>query len=251
LAHILREYTRQKITHPVWVVRPNKFISVLLSRFFKEPNLKRILLAAITCIPIYAQAADVAQTLATQGNKQGATACQVCHGEDGGGMAAAGFPRLAGLDAGYIKQQLMNFRSGNRSHDVMQPIAKSLSKKEVALIAEYYAALPVPASVPEGGDAALLRKGETLATTGDWDNEIPACFQCHGPGGKGMGASFPAITGQSAMYISSQIQAFKSGTRTNDPVGLMKSVSDRLLADQVEAVSAFLANQQSTNGIQQ
>ncbi len=211
--------------------------------------MKRILLAAITCIPIYAQADDVIKTIAMQGNKA-ATSCQTCHGADGGGTAAAGFPRLAGLDAGYIEQQLLNFRSGKRSNPVMQPIAEALSKKEVTLVAAYYAALPVPASTPEIGDAALLSKGATLATVGDWDHEIPACFQCHGPGGKGMGASFPAISGQSALYISNQIAAWKSGSRTNDPAGLMKSVADKLSADQVEAVSAFLANQQSTNGDQ-
>ena len=212
--------------------------------------MKRILLAAIICLPMYAQADDVAKSIALQGNKHGATACQSCHGADGGGTAAAGFPRLAGLDAGYIEQQLLNFRSGKRSNPVMQPIAEALSKKEVPLVAAYYAALPVPASAPEGGDAALLSKGATIATVGDWDHEIPACFQCHGPGGKGMGASFPAITGQSAIYISSQINAWKSGTRSNDPAGLMKSVADKLSADQVEAVSAFLANQHSTNGDQ-
>lgn len=212
--------------------------------------MKRILLAAITCLPLYAQADDVAKTIASQGNKHGATACQTCHGADGGGTAAAGFPRLAGLDAGYIERQLLNFRSGKRSNPVMQPIAEALSKKEVPLMAAYYAALPIPAFTPEGGDAALLRKGEILATRGDWNHDIPACFQCHGPGGKGMGSSFPAISGQSAMYISNQIEAWKAGTRSNDPTGLMKSVADKLSADQVEAVSAFLANQQSSNGIQ-
>jgi len=212
--------------------------------------LKRILLAAISCIPLYAQADDVAKSIAMQGNKQGATACQTCHGADGRGTAAAGFPRLAGLDAGYIEQQLQNFRSGKRSNPIMQPIAESLSKKEVPLLAAYYAALPIPASAVEGGDQALLSKGEILATRGDWDHEIPACFQCHGPDGKGMGSTFPAISGQSAMYISSQIDAWKSGTRANDPVGLMKSVADKLSVDQVEAVSAFLANHQSTNGNQ-
>jgi len=212
--------------------------------------LKRILLAAISCIPLYAQADDVAKSIAMQGNKQGATACQTCHGADGRGTAAAGFPRLAGLDAGYIEQQLQNFRSGKRSNPIMQPIAESLSKKEVPLLAAYYAALPIPASAAEGGDQALLSKGEILATHGDWDREIPACFQCHGPDGKGMGSTFPAISGQSATYISSQIDAWKSGTRANDPVGLMKSVADKLSVDQVEAVSAFLANHQSTNGNQ-
>lgn len=223
---------------------------VSISRFFKEYILKRILLAAITCIPLYAQADDVAKTIALQGNKQGATACQTCHGADGGGTATAGFPRLAGLDAGYIERQLLNFRSGKRSNPVMQPIAEALSKKEVPLMAAYYAALPIPAFTPEGGDAALLRKGEIIATVGDWDHEIPACFQCHGPSGKGMAPSFPAISGQSALYISNQIEAWKSGSRANDPVGLMKSVADKLSADQVAAVSAFLANQHTTNGNQ-
>jgi cytochrome c553 len=216
----------------------------------KEYILKRILLAAIACVPIYAQADDAAKTIAMQGNKHGVTACQTCHGADGGGAAAAGFPRLAGLDAGYIEQQLLNFRTGKRSNPVMQPIAEALSKKEVPLMAAYYAALPVPASTPEGGDAALLRKGEIIATAGDWDHELPACFQCHGPGGIGIAPSFPAISGQSALYISNQIAAWKSGSRANDPVGLMKSVADKLSADQVAAVSAFLANQQSTNGNQ-
>lgn len=213
--------------------------------------MKRILLLALSCLPLYAQAEDVAKSIAMQGNKQGATACQTCHGADGGGTAAAGFPRLAGLDAGYIEQQLNNFRSGKRSNPVMQPIAESLSKKEIPLIAAYYAALPIPASATEGGDAVLLSKGEILATRGDWDHEIPACFQCHGPDGKGIGSAFPAISGQSAMYISSQIEAWKSGTRTNDPAGLMKSVADKLSADQVEAVSTYLANHQSTDGNQQ
>ena len=210
--------------------------------------MKRLLLATMTCIPLYAQADDAARILATQGNQHGVMACQTCHGEDGGGTASAGFPRLAGLDAGYIEQQLLNFRSGKRSNPVMQPIAKALSKKEVPLMAEYYAALPVPVSTPEGGDPALLGKGETIATKGDWDHGIPACFQCHGPDGKGMAPGFPAISGQSSLYVSNQIAAWKSGSRTNDPVGLMKSVADKLTEEQVAAVSAFLANPPSTNG---
>lgn len=212
--------------------------------------MKRILLAAITCVPIFAHAADTATTLAMQGNKRGTPACQTCHGMDGGGTAAAGFPRLAGLDAAYIEQQLLNFRSGKRNNPIMQPIAQSLTKKEGTLIAAYYAALPIPVSTPEGGDPALLAKGESLANRGDWNHEIPACVQCHGPNGKGLGANFPAIAGQSATYTSSQIEAFKSGSRTNDPVGLMKSVADKLSAEQVEAVSAYFANQSVTNGDQ-
>lgn len=210
--------------------------------------MKRILLAALTCLPILAQAADVAKSITLQGNTQGATACQTCHGPDGGGMAEAGIPRLAGLNATYIEQQLKNFRSGKRSNPVMQPIAELLTDTEVPLMAAYYSALPIPASTQKGAQPALLRKGETLATAGDWGHEIPACFQCHGPNGKGIEPHFPAISGQHASYISNQIAAWKSGTRTNDPAGLMKAVADKLSAEQIEAVSAYLANQQSTNG---
>lgn len=212
--------------------------------------MKHILLAAMTCIPLMAQADDAAQTLTTQGNKQGATACMACHGADGGGTAAAGFPRLAGLNAAYIAHQLHDFRSGKRNNPLMQPIAKALSDTEIQQVAAYYAAMPVPATAPAGGDTALLRKGEALATTGDWNHEIPACFQCHGPAGKGIGRDFPAITGQSAVYISNQIAAWKSGARANDPAGLMKSVATKLSADQVKAVSTYLANQPLTNGNQ-
>lgn len=212
--------------------------------------MKHILLAAMTCIPLMAQADDAAQTLTTQGNKQGATACMACHGADGGGTAAAGFPRLAGLNAAYIAHQLHDFRSGKRNNPLMQPIAKALSDTEIQQVAAYYAAMPAPAVAPAGGDPALLRKGEALATTGDWNHEIPACFQCHGPMGKGIEPDFPAITGQSAVYISNQIAAWKSGTRANDPVGLMKSVATKLSADQVKAVSTYLANQPLTNGNQ-
>ena len=217
-------------------------------RLFREYILKRILFVVLACISFLAHAEDAASTLAMQGNKQGATACLACHGADGGGTAAAGFPRLAGLDEAYIARQLQDFRSGKRNNPLMQPIAKGLSVKEIQLIAAYYAALPVPALTPGGGDPALLRKGETIATQGDWNHGIPACFQCHGPDGKGIESSFPAITGQSAAYIASQIAAWKAGTRANDPVGLMKSVANKLSAEQVRAVSAFLADQPLANG---
>lgn len=212
--------------------------------------MKRLLFAALTCLPLYAQADEAAQTIAMQGSKQGTPACQTCHGADGGGMATGGIPRLAGLSEAYLERQLTNFRSGKRKSPIMQPIVASLSEKEVAQLAAYFAALPTPAITSAGGDAALLGKGEAIATTGDWSHEIPACFQCHGPGGRGVGADFPAIAGQSSLYVSNQIAAWKSGRRSNDPAGLMKAVADRLSADQVKAVSAFIASQPTSNGTQ-
>lgn len=55
----------------------------------------------------FARADGAAITL--HGNDRGAPACVTCHGAYGEGMAANGFPRLAGLDAGYIQTQLDAF----------------------------------------------------------------------------------------------------------------------------------------------
>src|SRR5512135_1087757 len=110
----------------------------------------------MTCLPLYAQADEAAQTIAMQGSKQGTPACQTCHGADGGGMATGGIPRLAGLSETYLERQLTNFRSGKRKSPIMQPIVATLSEKEVSQLAAYFAALPTPAITPASGDAALL-----------------------------------------------------------------------------------------------
>ncbi|HJW54696.1 MAG TPA: c-type cytochrome [Burkholderiaceae bacterium] len=53
----------------------------------------------------YAQDKSSGATIAAKGSA-GAAACVSCHGVNGEGNAAAGFPRLAGLNATYIVSQL-------------------------------------------------------------------------------------------------------------------------------------------------
>ena len=61
----------------------------------------------------------------------------VCHGTDGGGDAALGYPRLAGLNAAYIQRQLDDIADGTRKNAMMQPTASALSEDErEALYAE-------------------------------------------------------------------------------------------------------------------
>ena len=82
--------------------------------------------------------------IAGGGTVGGAPACVACHGAHGEGMAAAGFPRLAGLPAAYLSAQLDNFAAGRRQHPVMAPIAAQLTVPERAAVAAYYAALAGP-----------------------------------------------------------------------------------------------------------
>lgn len=173
-----------------------------------------------------------------------AASCAACHGAQGAGLAAANYPRLAGLPASYLAEQLHLFASGQRQNAIMSGMAKPLSAAQIKTLADYYASLPVSMAAPaQTVSADLLARGKQLATVGDWKAGIPACFRCHGPGGVGVPPSFPPLTGQSATYLGQQISAWKNGTRSGDPQGLMHSVAMRMTDADTKAVTAWLAAQ--------
>lgn len=72
---------------------------------------------------------------------EGMPACIGCHAPDGSGLAAAGFPKLAGQHATYTAKQLTDFREGNRTNDgeamIMRAIAAKLSNKDIEALSSY------------------------------------------------------------------------------------------------------------------
>lgn len=204
-----------------------------------------LLLSALFSGPLMATEIEAGKQIVMNGNNKGATACQSCHGADGAGMAAANFPRLAGLNAGYLSKQLHDFTNGTRTNPIMQPIVKALSVKEAQDVAAYYAAQQAPHTAPNV-DAGVLEEGKKLVELGDWDKTVPACIKCHGPGARGVGKNFPALAAQHASYIEAQLNAWKQGTRKNDPDQLMKGIAERLSMDQIKAVAAYLASMKPT-----
>jgi cytochrome c553 len=194
------------------------------------------LMLSINC---HADGAAIAKTGA-----EAAPACQICHGAAGEGSAPAGFPRLAGLGATYLQRQLAAFADGTRVNAVMMPIAKALSVAERVEVSAYYAALPVPVATLKSAPAPMPTPdsvGATLATRGRWADKLPACEQCHGPGGRGVGHDFPALTGQSATYLANQLAAWKTGARPPGPQGLMAAVAKKLSAAELRAVADHYA----------
>jgi cytochrome c553 len=184
-----------------------------------------------------------AEQMAASGTGAGAPACASCHGAHGEGMPAAGVPQLAGLDAKYLQGQLADLADGRRNSAVMSSIAKLLTPADAQALAAWYAHLSppsTPATAPSTSSA--LSVGESLARHGDWSRSLPSCNQCHGPDGLGVGDTFPRIAGQSPPYISAQLKAWQTGTRHNDPLGLMRGVSTKLSADDVEAVATYFAS---------
>ncbi|MFC3651617.1 c-type cytochrome [Dyella humi] len=183
-------------------------------------------------------------TIAQQGNGHGVAPCMACHAPDGGGQAAAGFPRLAGLPQAYLRKQLDDFANGSRSNATMQPVAAGLGDAERDAVAAYYSRLSVPNTTPgaaPSGETAQL--AQTLATRGRWSSGLPACEQCHGPGGIGVGDHFPPLVGQSSVYLGNELRAWQQGSRRNDPLQLMQTVANKLSDVDIAAISAWYAAQ--------
>ncbi len=163
-------------------------------------------------------------------------------------MAVAGYPRLAGLSAEYISEQLKAYIDGRRVNAIMSDMAKPLTIVQIQSVATFFSTLPMPtqAGTPLS-DATQADRGQQLAERGDWSAGIPACFNCHAPGGIGIQPSFPPIIGQPAAYIEAQIRAWKSGTRQAEPQNLanalMYNVALRMNDNQIKSVAAWLAAQ--------
>ena len=189
-----------------------------------------------------AQAADGQKIYAQGGANPAAMACGTCHGADGMGMAAGGFPRLAGISAGYTRKQLEDFRSGARANPIMQPIAAALSDEEIQAVAGTLEDMQAPSYARIGRAEKAEGVGATLALRGAWERNIPECVACHGPGGMGVGDSFPPLAGQSAQYLSAQLNAWRQGTRKNDPNDLMGHIARSMTDAEVQAASEYFAN---------
>ncbi len=81
------------------------------------------------------------------GKAKASVACATCHGPLGLAMQPA-VPNLAGQSALYLSEQLRNFRSGKRQHEVMSLIAKPLTDSEIESISNWYASLQVRVEAP-------------------------------------------------------------------------------------------------------
>lgn len=69
-------------------------------------------------------------------------ACTACHGPNGKGMAAAGYPSLQGQHATYVVKQLKAYRAGTRTTDqsngrMMRDVAARLTDAQIEAVAQY------------------------------------------------------------------------------------------------------------------
>ena len=92
------------------------------------------------------------------------------------------------------------------------------------------------AYVPVGS----IARGEALVKTGGGGTTVP-CAICHGPDLKGVG-TFPGIAGRSPSYLVRQLYDFKHGARAGSGIAFMKPAVEKLSADDMIALAAYIAS---------
>lgn len=91
---------------------------------------------------VFAALANPAHADVASGKNRAMMACAVCHGQQGL-STIPNAPHLAGQPKIYLVEQLRNYRSGKRQHEVMGVIAKPLTDVEIDNLAQWYSSIPI------------------------------------------------------------------------------------------------------------
>lgn len=184
-----------------------------------------IVAAALATGPARAQ--DAAKNAAAK-----AQVCTACHGAKGVPIDNT-IPVIWGQQAGYLYLQLRDFKSGARQNPLMAPIAKTLGRDDMMVLAEYFSKKPWPELDQPPAPAPV-------ATEAQRTNGSIGCTGCHQGQFQGAGTQ-PRLAGQRREYLESQMLAFRDGSRGNNPgmTDLMKAATKKQLA----VMAQYLAGQ--------
>ena len=153
-------------------------------------------------------------------------ACASCHGADAQGNPLIDAPVLAGLGAAYLERQIDGFRQGWRGAHPddpegreMRPMIDGFADADLAALAGWLAALPLPAPAgAAGGVEATLGEAAPEGDPSRGRTLYAACAVCHGRSGEGNEAlGAPRLAGQAGWYTARQLRKFVDGVRGSHP----------------------------------
>jgi len=101
-------------------------------------------LRSVTAATLLSLLATLSHADVVAGKSRAQMACAVCHGQVGLSMQP-NVPHLAGQPKMYLVEQLRNYRSGKRPHEIMSVIAKPLTDEDIQNLSDWYASLTINA----------------------------------------------------------------------------------------------------------
>lgn len=230
---------RPETAGPGWTIPRMPFRS-FLPMAPRPPRLASLVLAALLTVgPVAAQTAASDDPIARR-----VQACTLCHGPEGRATASGYFPRIAGKPAGYLHQQLLNFRDGRRDQAAMVWLVQHLSDDYLREMADWFAAQDLPYPPPQAPALPPQRRarGEALVRQGDPARGIPACTACHGARMTGVQPAIPGLLGLPRDYLIGQLGAWRVGERRAVAPDCMAEIARRLAPEDVAAVADMLAS---------
>jgi cytochrome c553 len=150
--------------------------------------------------------------------------CAACHGQDGVPTDPKTIPIIWGQQQSYLVKQLHDYRSGDREHPIMSPIAKGLAQDDLRKIAAYFAAKRWPAQHEAASEPP--------------PNGLAQCQPCHQPNFEG-GPPAPRLAGLSYEYLVAAMRSFADGERANN--GDMPKFMQALTDSDREAMARYLS----------
>ncbi|NGY05190.1 c-type cytochrome [Solimonas terrae] len=171
--------------------------------------------------------------------------CMACHGDQGRATNDGYYPRIAGKPAGYLYNQLLNFRDGRRRYPMMTYLVERQNDAYLHELARYFADRHAPYPPPQQpeADAAVLARGATLVRDGDASLKVPACRSCHGERLTGVLPATPGLLGLSHDYLLGQLGAWRIGGRHAQAPDCMHEIVLRLTPTDLYAVTDWLSSQ--------
>ena len=152
--------------------------------------------------------------------KQLAGQCRTCHGLNGFARIPIA-PHIGGENPDYIRHQLVAFREGTRTHEMMTVVAKGLTDEAIDDLAAWYASQTV---------TAVLAPGMTE------DAAPQDCVGCHGADGIALIEEAPNLAGENVIYIDTQLKAYRTGKRVHE---IMSPIAAELSDEDIRAAAAW------------
>jgi cytochrome c553 len=165
--------------------------------------------------------------------------CSVCHGEAavGGGVV----PDLRTSPFLPVEAWYSIVLDGALKEGGMAPFAPVLDREQASAIRNYVISRAHDDDAPRAKKPDRqpdANRGAVIAAQGTATG-APACALCHAfSGGSDGSGAFPRIAGQSAAYLSQQLQQYSSGVRTN---AIMSSIARGLSREDIADVAAYFA----------
>ena len=184
--------------------------------------------------------------------------CAGCHGEFAEGGKDGEYPRLAGLPAAYIENQLRLFRDRVRPNiPMLEYLDKGqMPEQDIVDVSAFMASIELVTKLPpvvEGSEfdayerMMMTKKLLNIAKV-DGDHKAgnklykKECRSCHGKNGEGKpDKGTPMLTGQYTKYLKRQVKMFIDKKRIHDQEAPDEEILSLFSDEQLNNIFAYLS----------